>query len=302
VILTALFLANIQGEHVMVTRKAFRAGSFYPLDDRSCRQQIEECLGGYQPPAEPAQIVAGVVPHAGWVFSGPTAAKVFQSIKAKMSPTTFLIFGAVHVWGVDQAALFAEGVWQTPCGAMPIDTELAEAILRVTEGDVIANAEAHTREHSIEVQIPFIQYLFPDARIVPIMIAPDTQATQIGQKIGAFLAQQSKPVIVIGSTDLTHYGPSFGFTPYGVGVEALAPMKANDERLIHLITELNAEKIIPETAQHHNACGAGAIAATIAAAQALGAQRGYLLEHTTSQDVMPERRATDFVGYAGIVF
>ena len=286
----------------MATRKAFRAGSFYPFDERSCRQQIEECLGTYQPQAEPTQIVAGIVPHAGWVFSGPTAAKVFQSLKAKAAPETFVIFGAVHIWGVEQAALVAAGEWETPCGPAAIDADLAAAILQAAGDEVIENASAHTREHSIEVQIPFLQYLFPNARFVPIMVAPGKPAARLGQKIGALVAQQAKKIAILGSTDLTHYGPSFGFTPYGVGPNALAPMKANDRRIIDLAVAMQAEEVITEAERHRNACGAGAIAATVAAAKALGAVRGYLLEHTTSQDVMPERRATDFVGYAGIVF
>jgi AmmeMemoRadiSam system protein B len=286
----------------MATRKAFRAGSFYPFDERSCRQQIEECFGDYQPPAEPAHIVSGIVPHAGWVFSGPTAAKVFKSIQEKASPETFLIFGAVHIWGVGKASMFADGEWETPCGTVVVDNELADTILELASDSVTPNSSAHDREHSIEVQIPFIQYLFPDARILPIMVAPDKQAAKLGQKIGKLIAEQGKNVFVLGSTDLTHYGPSFGFIPYGVGPQALAPMKKNDRRIIDLAVEMKAEAVIAEAEQNRNACGAGAIAATVAAAKELGADRGCLLEHTTSQDIMPERQASDFVGYAGIIF
>ncbi|MCP4410440.1 MAG: AmmeMemoRadiSam system protein B, partial [Gammaproteobacteria bacterium] len=158
----------------MTTRKAFRAGSFYPADELSCRQQIEECLGDYRPPTEPEQVVSGIVPHAGWMFSGPTAAKVFKSVKEKASPETFLIFGAVHVWGVGKkASMFAEGVWQTPCGSIAIDEELAEAILQSASDNVVSDASAHSSEHSIEVQIPFIQYLFPEAKILPLMVTPE---------------------------------------------------------------------------------------------------------------------------------
>ncbi len=287
----------------MTIRRAFRAGSFYPADDYSCRQQIEECLGNYQPPADPVHVVAGIVPHAGWVFSGPTAAKVFKSIQEKSSPDTFLIFGAVHVWGMGhQASMFVGGVWETPCGKVEIDAELAQAILACAPDSVNDDASAHSREHSIEVQVPFIQYLFPEARIVPIMVNPDKRAVEVGQKIGKMLAEQEKQVVVIGSTDLTHYGPSFGFMPYGVGSDSLTPMKENDRAIIELAVGLDAEHVIIEAEQHRNACGAGAIAATVAAAKELGSTQGHLLEHTTSQDVMPDRPASDFVGYAGIIF
>jgi AmmeMemoRadiSam system protein B len=286
----------------MATRRAYRAGSFYPSDARSCRQQIEECLGDYQPPAEPGRIVSGIVPHAGWIFSGPTAAKVFKSAKEKAAPETFLIFGAVHVWGVGKASMSTQGAWETPCGTIAIDEELANVIQHAIADNVTVNAAAHDREHSIEVQIPFIQYLFPEAKILPIMVTPGSWAADLGQKIGKLLAEQEKKVFVLGSTDLTHYGPSFGFTPYGVGTKALTPMKDNDRRIIDLAIAMKAEEVVNEAEEHRNACGAGAIAATVAAAKELGAQRGYLLEYTTSQDVMPERQATDFVGYAGIIF
>jgi MEMO1 family protein len=286
----------------MTTRHAFRAGSFYPSDEASCRQQIEACLADYQPPAEPARPVAGIVPHAGWVFSGPTAGKVFKTINARTTPETFLIFGAVHVWGVRKAAMFAEGVWETPCGPVAIDEELAEAVLKTASDNVSANTSPHSQEHSIEVQAPFIHYLFPEAKILPIMIAPGREATTLGQTLGKLLADQTKNVAVLGSTDLTHYGPSFGFTPYGTGPSSLEPMKENDQRIIDLAVKMQPDAVLTEAEQHRNACGAGAIAATVAAAKELGASRGYLLEHTTSQEVMPDRPATDFVGYAGIIF
>ncbi len=287
----------------MTIRRAYRSGSFYPADEYSCRQELQRCFGNYEATTEPEHALAGIVPHAGWAFSGPTAAKVFKSIREKADPETFLIFGAVHAWGMGRkAALFDEGAWETPCGTIAIDEELAQAILDEAPDEVQANQTSHAGEHSIEVQIPFIQYLFPEAEIVPIMVNPAEQALQLGRKIGELLQRQKKAVCVLGSTDLTHYGPRFGFTPYGIGDESVAPMKENDRELLELTTGMKAADVIHETEQHRNACGAGAIAATVAAAQTLGAEQGYLLEHTTSQDVMPDRPASDFVGYAGIIF
>lgn len=286
----------------MMTRKAYRAGSFYPFDEDSCRQQIQDCLGEYVPPSEPVNVVAGIVPHAGWVFSGPTAGKVFKSIQEKASPNTFLIFGAVHVWGMSDAAMFPEGAWETPCGPVAIDEALSARLLEDVAELVHADPSAHAREHSIEVQIPFIQQLFPEAKILPIMVSPGPWAASLGERVGNVLAEIEGNVVVLGSTDLTHYGPSFGFTPYGVGEEALQKMKENDRRIIDLALDMQAHSVVQEATQHRNACGAGAIAATVAAAKALGAQRGHLLEHVTSQEVMPERRASDAVGYAGIIF
>lgn len=286
----------------MASRRPSVAGMFYPADDRSCRRQIEACVGEYTPPVEPVHIVAGIVPHAGWAYSGATAAKVFKNVKVKASPETFLIFGAVHSWGVDQASMFAEGEWLTPFGRIEIDAELAKAILHLGSDEIIDNALAHSREHSIEVQVPFIQYFFPDAKILPIMISPGAQAVEIGQTIGKMLVEQEKNIFVLGSTDLTHYGPRFQFTPYGTSPDFLDAMKENDHRMIDLVVEMKTDKIIEEASRHRNACGAGAITATTATAKELGATHGHLLEYTTSQDIMPEPRDPHAVGYAGIIF
>jgi AmmeMemoRadiSam system protein B len=112
-----------------------------------------------------------------------------------------------------------------------------------------------------------------------------------------------KPAVVVGTTDLTHYGRTYyGFAPVGTGEPALEWARANDERVINLILDMRAEEIVAETDAHRNACGGGAIAGTVAAARALGAEKGHLLEYTTSYHAIPRGPATDFVGYAAIVF
>jgi AmmeMemoRadiSam system protein B len=289
---------------VMRIRKAFRAGSFYPASRSACIQLLETCLNQVPVPEEPSRIIAGIVPHAGWVYSGPTAGKVFYNIKEKMGKTStpvFLIYGAVHVWDAEVPSIYPEGYWETPLGKIEIASDLAEKILG-EDIPVVANPEVHAREHSIEVEVPFIQYLFPDAKILPLMVPPDNQAVTLGKRIGTLLSTWNQPVIVLGSTDLTHYGPGYHFTPAGVGPGTLAWSKENDRRLIQLALEMKAENVIPEARSHHNACGAGAVAALVATARTLGAQKGVLLEHTTSYEVRSEGEIEDFVGYAGIVF
>jgi len=292
----------------MKIRKPFRAGSFYPASRSGCIQLLEACLGQGSVPEELGPIVGGIVPHAGWVYSGPTAGKVFSSIRenaqrqAQGPDLTFLIYGAVHIWEVWMPSIYPEGAWETPLGKVEIDRNLAERILSIKDIPVTTDPEAHDREHSIEVEVPFIQYLFPDARILPIMVPPDSQAAPLGERIGTLLSTWDRPVIILGSTDLTHYGPGYGFVPAGVGPQTLAWSKNNDLRLIRLALDMEAGSVVSEAESHRNACGAGAVAATIATAKALGARKGILLEHTTSYEVKPERKAEDFVGYAGIIF
>jgi len=154
----------------------------------------------------------------------------------------------------------------------------------------------------LEVQMPFLRYFFPAAKIVPIRISPDNKAGRLGHRIGEVIARSKKKIVVIGSTDLTHYGDDYGFAPAGRGRKALEWMEDNDSRMIKLALNLESEAIVEEARSHYNSCGSGALAATIAAAGALGAKKGVLLEYTTSFNVSPEPEFYRAVGYAGMVF
>ena len=281
-----------------MVRKPF-ARNFYPGD---CRAQIEQFLMGYEPPGEPASPVAGIVPHAGWVFSGAVAAKVFKCISVKTRPDTFILLGAVHTWRPRGNSIYSRGSWTTPLGDVKIDEEAAEGLIKALAGDVIEDPEAHAGEHSLEVQVPFIKFLCPEAKIVPIAIPPDENAHITGRKIGESASGMGKKIVVIGTTDLTHYGDPYGFTPFGYGPEAKKRMKESDARIIELALLMRAVDIRKEAQKSHNACGSGAMAATVAAAKAMGAEKGHLLEYTTSHDVMAEGEFDMAVGYAGIVF
>ncbi|MFQ6102333.1 MAG: AmmeMemoRadiSam system protein B [Anaerolineae bacterium] len=284
-------------------RRPTVAGQFYPGDRVGCVSMIEQCLPAEPGPDLPEKIVAGLVPHAGWAFSGAVAARVFAAIRAQGAPETFVLLSAMHRWGASRPAVYARGRWATSLGEVEVDEELAATVLEAGDGLLINSPEAHSGEHSAEVQVPFIQYLFPEAKILPILIPPDEDATRAGEVIGQAASAAQRPVVVVGTTDLTHYGRMYyGFAPAGTGEQALEWVRANDERVINLILGLRAEEIVAETAAHRNACGGGAVAGTVAAARTLGAEKGYLLEYTTSHDVMPQGPATDFVGYAAIVF
>src|SRR3990167_2469809 len=178
------------------------APHFYAGD---CARAADRFLQGFVATPEPARAVAGIVPHAGWQYSGAVAAKVFASIRAKALPTTFVIFGAVHRWaGIN--GVYARGAWATPLGAVPVDEALAARILEETPEWTVDDPKAHSGEHSIEVELPFVKYLFPEARVVPIAVNPDSRAVPLGQLVGEILRDYDRKVVVIGSTDLTHYG------------------------------------------------------------------------------------------------
>jgi MEMO1 family protein len=291
----------------MAVRACAVAGQFYEASAGSCRTHIEQMLSSIRLDQPlPERIIGGIVPHAGWVFSGPPACMVFAAVKKLQMVDTFVIFGAVHTVMARSALLYSTGAWQTPLGPVAVDEPLAEAILKNPENLIHADENAHRREHSIEVQVPFIRHLFPDAKIVPILVPPVTDAHQVGRAVAAALADADRKVVCIGSTDLTHYGPSYGFTPMGYGEQGTEWAKTQNDRLfINLALSMQADKLVESSQLYGSACGGGAAAATVAAAAHLGAEKGYLLAHTTSAEVVRERfnsPSDDSVGYAAIVF
>jgi len=291
----------------MQARKPIVAGQFYPGQHDSCVDEINECLKARTlSKSLPETIAAGIVPHAGWTFSGSLAALVFSAIKQRHQKVhTFVIFGAAHGYFGQSPAVYETGSWITPLGEVAIDEELAGAVL--SSGTAVSDSAPHRAEHSIEVQLPFIQYLFAGAKILPILVPPGGQAVALGTSVGGIIsADEHKKIICIGSTDLTHYGPRYGFTPMGTGAEALKwADRVNDQKFIDLALKLEPQSLLTSAAENCNACGAGAAAAAVAAAKKLGKTKGLLLAHTNSNEIMLRKMGTtsaESVGYAAIVF
>lgn len=293
----------------MAARKPNVAGQFYPDTEKQCRIEIAECIAdGPVTGKLPEKIVAGIVPHAGWTFSGNLAAMVFGAIeKANKTVDTFIIFGAAHSYYSSEPAVYDKGSWLTPMGEIKIDEELAAAIIkksRVAKSD----PDAHKYErNSIEVQIPFIQYLFKDAKIVPILTPPAGSGITVGNEAAECIkSAPDKKIVCIGSTDLTHYGPGYGFNSQGGGKAGIEWAKnVNDRAFINLAVEMKAQQILLESMEKQNACGPGAAAAAISAAKALGKTKGILLAHTHSNEVMVRKfgqASSESVGYAAIIY
>ena len=305
----------------MSVRAPAVAGQFYPASAKECWAEVKDYLamagGGTgaassaakdHPVAKgPEQIhhmIGGIVPHAGWVCSGAVAAEVIQALTRDQTPETVVIFGAVHRMSGPQAAVFGRGHWRTPLGDAAIDEELASAVVQASS-TVVADPDLHRLEHSIEVQVPFVQYVARSAKLLPIMVPPGASSALVGRVVAQQAQAIGRKVTFLGSTDLTHYGPRYQFAPQGVGTAGLKWAKAvNDRRMLDLILRLQADAVVGEAQQHHNACGGGAVAAAIAAGLEMGADRAQLLRHTTSYEVLRSQwgEMDDSVGYAGVVF
>lgn len=281
------------------TRPSVFAGRFYPASRPQCERMLDDMA---RPVSTSGRPVGGIVPHAGWVYSGPTAALAIAAV-GRAQPETVVLFGAAHVLSANDASLYPNGRWETPLGHMDVDEEFAGHVAR--RGNAAPDPHAHDHEHSIEVQLPMVQRYIGNVRIVPIMVRPGPGATQIGRDCAAAASELGRAIVFLASTDLTHYGPSFAFEPHGRGDPGIRWAKeVNDRRFVQLISDFDADAVISEAALNHNACGAGAVAAGIAAARELGADSYEELEHTTSADrerVSGEEPLTS-VGYEAGVF
>jgi MEMO1 family protein len=292
-------------ESAMQIRQPVVAGQFYPADREQCLAQIRECLASHAASEPlPTPPVAGLVPHAGWTFSGALAAMVFAAVhRQQKAVRTFVLFGAAHGYFGPKPALDRSDAWETPLGTVEIDDALRQALL---DSEIAVTASsAHRHEHSIEVQVPFIQHLFPEARILPVIVPASDSAIVLGNILADRLADTAG-VVCIGSTDLTHYGPRYGFTPMGIGSDALGwASSVNDRQFIDLALALDAHRLLTNAIENGNACGPGAAAAVVTVAKRLGAPKGVLLAHTSSNEILLRRMGAagrDSVGYAAIVF
>ena len=282
----------------MKTRKADFAGSWYPGSASGCEKEINKFLKEkFNPLSLGRHPVGGIVPHAGWFFSGSIACNVIKALGE--GPTDVILLFGMHLHTGSSCYIMKEGAWDTPFGELLIEETIAAELVEKFPF-IIETAENYNRDNTIELQLPFIKYFFKDTKIVPIGVAPTKQSLEIGifaSKLANHLGMRMK---VIGSTDLTHYGLNYGFTPKGTGQSALDWVRnENDRIIIDAMLAMEPEKVLKEALKRENACCAGAAATAIAAGKQLGAQNAQAIGYATSYDKSP---GDSFVGYVGIVF
>lgn len=284
----------------MATRRADFAGSWYPSGESECRRAIDGFVKGALPcPHTQRRPVGGIVPHAGWFYSGKIACSVMKCLATEGEPPqTVVVFGR-HLHPGSPNYIMREGSWATPLGDLAVDEELAAQLVSKFRF-VAETASRYDPDNTIELQLPLIKYFFPEAKILPIGVPPVRSSLDIGREVGIIAKSKDFKVLVLGSTDLTHYGYNYGFTPKGAGPQAIEWVKnENDRRVVELMTALDANGVLEESLRNHNACCGGAVATAVEAARMLGAREGSKLFYMTSYDIRPD---SSFVGYVGIVF
>ncbi|HUS04211.1 MAG TPA: MEMO1 family protein [Dehalococcoidia bacterium] len=274
----------------MKVRKPIVAGTFYAGTPEGLKEQIEWCYkhklgpGGVPQVNDegPREVVALVVPHAGYIYSGPVAAHAYRELAADGVFDTAVILGPNHTGYGSPVSLWPEGVWKTPLGELEIDDNLAHSLLG---GMIEADETAHIYEHSVEVQLPWLQYLYGKGKIVPIaMLAQDIETAR---QVGKAISRCGDNIIIIASTDFTHY------EPHSVAAE-------KDKSMIEAIINLDeAELYRRRESLNCTMCGYGPVASAIVAAKEMGAKKASLLKYATSGDMTGD--FSRVVGYGSIV-
>jgi MEMO1 family protein len=282
----------------MQVRKAMFAGSWYPDKAEDCRQEIEGFLAEGQKWADvKGPFVGGIVPHAGWYFSGSLACNVVRRLGDGGDVDVVAVLG-MHLSPRSPNFIMAKGAWETPFGELSIAEELAADLMERFHFDV-ETATAFQPDNTIELQLPFIKFFMPNTRILPLGVPPQAASLSIGEALVAAAHQRGLTIRVIGSTDLTHYGRNYGLRSHGTASEALQWVRErNDRRIIEAMLTLDSTQVIDEALNHQNACCAGAAATALTAAAALGAKKPVAVRYTTSYEKSP---GDSFVGYVGIL-
>jgi AmmeMemoRadiSam system protein B len=283
----------------MGIRKADFAGSWYPGRPDDCEREILSFLED-ENISNPSgkHLIGGIVPHAGWYFSGSIACNVIRALRDESPPDILVIFG-MHLHENSPRYIMKEGSWETPFGNIEIADELTGKLVEKYSFH-IETAENYQPDNTIELQLPFVKYLLGNVKIVPIGVPPATESFRIGEAVAGTADELGLKIKVLGSTDLTHYGYNYGFVTKGTGTTALDWVRnTNDRRVIDAMLDMKPERVINEARVSQNACCAGAASTAIACANFLGATRAESIAYATSYDKSP---GDSFVGYVGIVY
>jgi AmmeMemoRadiSam system protein B len=280
----------------MEVRRAAFSGSWYPDSPAECETDIQRYIENADQPE--SACVGGIVPHAGWYFSGEIACRVIHGLRYGPVPDVVVVFG-MHLRPESRPYIMTEGAWETPFGNLHIETEVARQLTASFDFQV-ETAKRHTQDNTIELQLPFIKYFFKEAKVVPLGLPPVASSLDIGVAVVDIISDLGLNARVIGSTDLTHYGFNYGYTPKGSGPSAVEWVTTdNDRRVVDAMLAMDPDAVIREGLTHQNACCAGAAATAVAASKAMGATRAEEVAYATSYDKRP---SDSFVGYVGMLF
>ena len=261
------------------------AGQFYPANPRELTRLICQYTTT-EVPVEKARARACIVPHAGYVYSGGVAGAVFSRL---LLPAKIIVLGVRHSPPGAELAMLSKGAWRTPLGDAPLDEELARRI-REACPTLEEDSVAHSREHSLEVEIPFLQTLQPSFTFVPIAVGTlrFTELEELGKGLARVLEEATEEILMVTSSDMNHYEDEE--TTRQKDAMAIEKMGAVDAQGLYEVCRTESISM----------CGLGPAVATLTAMKEIGVTRGEVVRYATSGDVSGDRDAV--VGYAGMIF
>ncbi|HTV54272.1 MAG TPA: AmmeMemoRadiSam system protein B [Terriglobia bacterium] len=261
------------------------AGRFYPSNPEVLSRDLDRYLKPEVPEQERPGVKGCVVPHAGYMYSGHVAGAVYRNLPSQPS---YVILGPNHYGRGAPLAIISSGDWATPLGDVPVDTDLCEAIKAKCKA-LQEDSVAHAKEHSLEVQLPFLQQHVGKFSFAPIAIAAVeyAQLHRLGTAIAEVVGSRGRPVAIIASSDMNHYQPD-------------AVTRAKDRLAIEQILALSPEGLFEVVNRERiSMCGYGPVVSMLVAARSLDASKAALEKYATSADAGGDPRAV--VGYAGII-
>ncbi|OLS15910.1 MAG: hypothetical protein RBG13Loki_0450 [Promethearchaeota archaeon CR_4] len=265
---------------------------WYPKSGEETREEIQSFLKNARDPGIKTTFKAGIAPHAGWFYSGRLACNVIKQL-IQPCDTVIVVGGHMHPRSDVIAAL--EESYYTPLGPIVADLELLKNVRSTINVD-----EDTEPDNTVEIQLPFVKYFFPDSKAVHFRAPPSGKAIKLGAAIAQSAKKMNEKVVVVGSTDLTHYGPNYGWSPKETGKDAVKWVKeVNDKQFVDALLAFKPEEAIDHANKQRSACSAGAAITALSFAQSFGATASTLLDYYTSYDIQPN---SSFVGYAGVLF
>jgi MEMO1 family protein len=281
----------------MDRRKRALPRGWYPADKKECQREIESYLEGWSPsPLQLTKGLGGIVPHAGWYFSGKLAAKVFHALKLKSKVEVIVLYGG-HLSTEDLPRVVIEEACETPFGDIEIHTGFVKSLMKRMD---VKKESPVSGDNTIEIQLAMVKYFFPEAKLVAVRSPLSLKAEVLGKEVAEVAKEEGISILAIGSTDLTHYGPNYGFLSKGIGPASVEWVKKeNDKGFIDRALRMDTAGLLKHALENDSACSAGAAISAMATSKALGAGKGILLDYYTSYDIMPD---DSFVGYAGILY
>ncbi|MBI9103430.1 MAG: AmmeMemoRadiSam system protein B [Spirochaetales bacterium] len=273
----------------MKVRKRALSSGWYPIHE----SEVDKYLKGWGiTGSELGTARAAVIPHAGWYYSGKIAAHTISHMEKNLD--TIIVAGGHLPPGAD-IHMADEGGFQVPGGVLECDKELSTFIKQ----EFHVKSDIYT-DNTVEIQLPLVYNHWPNCKILWLRLPPDIVVADLADRLYQRGVDSGRKIAVIGSTDLTHYGDSYGFSPAGYGKKGLEWVKnGNDHRIIEAMVNLDIDRTLQLGNEEKAACSVGGASFAVAWALKCGIEKGRCLDYYTSYDIQP---ADSFVGYAGILY